>query len=80
MSNFLHSLGLNVEVITPEGFGELHYLLSIVGIITFVTLIGSQNTIMVYAAKKIPIQSTFNFISLIGGIIGFVILSLLLCI
>ena len=61
-------------LITPEGFGELHYLLSIVGIVTYVTLIGSQNTIIVYTAKKIPIQSTFNFISLIGGILGFVVL------
>ena len=61
-------------LITPESFGELHYLLSIVGIVTFVSLVGSQNTIIVYAAKKIPIQSTFNFISLIGGIIGFVVL------
>lgn len=61
-------------LVTPEDYGELHYFLSIVGIVTYLTLISSQNVIIVYTAKKIPIQSTFSFISLIGGIIGFIVL------
>jgi O-antigen/teichoic acid export membrane protein len=64
-------------LISPENFGELHYFISVVGIISFLTLIGSLNTIIVYAAKKIPIQSTFNFISLIGSVFGFIILFLI---
>jgi len=64
-------------LMNPDSFGELHYFISIAGIVSYFTLIGSQNTITVYVAKKIPIQSTFNFISLIGGIIGFVILYIL---
>ena len=64
-------------LISPENYGELHYLLSIVGIVSYLTLIGSQNTITVYVAKKIQIQSTFNFISLVSSIFGFIILFLI---
>ena len=64
-------------LINPESYGELHFLISIAGIVGYLALIGSQNTITVYVAKKIPIQSTFNFISLIGGILGFTILFLI---
>lgn len=64
-------------LIKPENYGELHYLISIAGIISYIVLFGSQNTITVYVAKKIPIQSTFNFISLVGGVISFVILFLI---
>jgi O-antigen/teichoic acid export membrane protein len=64
-------------LISPESYGELHYLLSIAGIVSYLTLIGSQNTITVYVAKKIQIQSTFNFISLISAIFGFIILFLI---
>ena len=51
--------------------------MSIAGIVSYLTLIGSQNTITVYVAKKIQIQSTFNFISLISAIFGFIILFLI---
>jgi|TARA_B110000495_G_C23033636_1_gene616432 lipopolysaccharide exporter len=64
-------------LISPESYGELHYLLSIAGIVSYLTLVGSQNTIIVYVAKKIQIQSTFNFISLITAIFGFIILFLI---
>jgi O-antigen/teichoic acid export membrane protein len=61
-------------LITPENFGELHFFISVVAITSYLVLIGTQNTITVYVAKKIPIQSTFNFISLIGALIAFLIL------
>ena len=64
-------------LISPDSFGELHYFISIVGIVAYFSLIGTQNTITVYVAKKIPIQSTFNLISLIIGGVGFVLLYLL---
>ncbi len=63
-------------LLNPGSYGELHYLISIAGIVSYFALIGSQNTITVYVAKKIPIQSTFNLISLIGGVVGFVLLYL----
>jgi len=61
-------------LILPEDYGELHYFISIASIVSYMILIGPTNTITVYVAKKIPIQSTFNFISLVGGIIGFIVL------
>ena len=64
-------------LINPEEYGELHYLISIVGIVSYLTFLGSQNTITVYISKKIEIQSTFNFISLIGGVFGFLVLFLI---
>ena len=64
-------------LMNPESYGELHYFISIAGIVSYFALIGSQNTITVYVAKKIPIQTTFNFISLIGGAIGFILLYLI---
>jgi len=64
-------------LISPEIYGELHYFISIVGIVSYLVLIGSQNTITVYVAKKVQIQSTFNFISIIGASIGFIILYLI---
>ena len=64
-------------IMNPDGYGELHYLISVVGIVSYISLIGSQSTITVYVAKKIPVQSTFNLISLISGVVGFVVLYLL---
>ena len=64
-------------LISPEEYGELHYLISITGIVSYLTFLGSQNTITVYLSKKIEIQSTFNFISLIGGVFGFLVLFLI---
>jgi len=64
-------------LLSPDSFGELHYFISIVGIVAYFSLIGTQNTITVYVAKKIPIQSTLNLIALISGGIGFVLLYLL---
>ena len=65
------------SLISPETYGELHYFLSIAAVVSYLTLIGSQNTITVYVAKKIQIQSTFNFLSLISAIVGFLILFLI---
>ena len=43
-------------LMNPDSFGELHYFISIAAIVSYFALIGSQNTITVYVAKKIPIQ------------------------
>jgi len=64
-------------LMSPSSYGELNYLISIAGIVSYFGLIGAQNTITVYVAKKIPIQSTLNFISLVVGIISFILLYLL---
>lgn len=61
-------------LISPESYGELHYFISVVSVVCYLILFGTQNTITVYVAKKIQIQSSFNFISLVGASIGFLIL------
>ena len=42
-------------LIEPEQYGEINYLLSIVGISFTICLIGVRETIVVYTAKKNPI-------------------------
>jgi len=59
-------------LIIPANYGEIQYFIGIAGIISYLALFGSQNTITVYVAKKIPIQSTFNLISLSIGVLGFI--------
>lgn len=58
------------SILEPEQYGEIHYFLGIAGIAASVSLIGTQNTITVYTAKSIKIQSTFYFISLTAGAIA----------
>lgn len=61
-------------VLTPEKYGEIHYFLGIAGITSTIALIGTQNTITVYTAKDVKIQSTLYLISLIVGIVSSLIL------
>ena len=58
------------SVINPEKYGEIFYFLGIAGITSTIALFGTQNTITVYTAKNVKIQSTLYFISLIVGIIS----------
>jgi O-antigen/teichoic acid export membrane protein len=60
--------------IEPESFGEIYYFIGIASIASYIALIGSQDTITVYVAKKIKIQSTLNFLSLILGGISFIVI------
>ena len=53
--------------IKPDAYGEIHWFLGIVGIFSYVALFGTLNTITVYSAKNIKIQSTLYLISLIAG-------------
>src|SRR3989338_678965 len=62
--------------IEPESYGEIHYFLGIAGITSYIALFGTQNTITVYAAKNVKIQSTFYLISLIVGTISSLIIIL----
>ena len=55
--------------IEPGAYGELQWFIGIAGIFSSVALFGNVNTITVYVAKNIPIQSTLNFISLIASAI-----------
>ena len=55
--------------IEPSSYGEIHWFLGIAGIFSTIALFGTVNTITVYTAKKIQIQSTLNFISLSASVI-----------
>lgn len=64
-------------VIEPEDFGEIFYFIGIAALASYISLIGTQNTIVVYVAKKIKIQSTLSLLSLIAGGISFVVIFLI---
>ena len=51
-----------------ERYGELHYFLGIAGIAYVLTLIGTQNTITVYSAKKVNVVSTLFFVSISASV------------
>lgn len=57
-----------------ENYGELSYYISISGIATTITLIGGSNFITVLVAKKVKIESTIYFTSIISSIIAAVVL------
>jgi len=60
-------------ILGPEGYGEITYFLSIAIIASNVALLGSVNTIIVYTAKNVKIQSTLYFLTLISGSITSII-------
>jgi O-antigen/teichoic acid export membrane protein len=65
------------SLIDPEKYGEISYFLGIAGVSSYIATIGTQNTITVYIAKDVKLQSTLYFISLIVGIISSIVLALI---
>jgi len=65
------------SVLNPEKYGEIHYFLGIAGIASSISLFATQNTITVYAAKNVKIQSVFYLISLVVGIVSSLIIILI---
>ena len=63
--------------ISPEDYGEIHFFIGIVAMVGYVVTLGTTETITVFTAKKIPLQSTLFFISLITGGIGCIVLSII---
>jgi len=62
-------------IIEPNEFGEIFYFIGIAGIASYISLIGTQNTIVVYVAKKIKIQPTLYLLSfIVGGISSLIII------
>ena len=64
--------------IEPSSYGEIHWFLGIASLFSGIALFGTTNTLTVYTAKKIQIQSTLNFISLIASAILSLIVILVL--
>jgi len=61
-------------IIDTYQYGEIHYFLGIAGVAFVVSLIGTSNTITVYTAKNVKIQSTLYLLSLIGGLVSFIVI------
>ena len=55
--------------IRPSEYGEIHWFLGIAGIFSQIALFGTLNTLTVYTAKNVKIQSTLYFISLVASAI-----------
>jgi len=53
--------------IEPSSYGEIHWFLGIAGMFSSFALFGTTNTLTVYTAKKIQIQSTLNLISILAS-------------
>ena len=63
--------------INPEDYGQIHYFLGIAGMAQVVSLVTTPNTLTVYTAKNIKIQSTLFFLSICAGIISSIIVFVL---
>ena len=55
--------------IEPDQYGEIQWIIGIASAISYIALFGSQNTLIVFAAKNLKIQSTLYFISLISSVV-----------
>ena len=54
-------------ILGPSGYGEIAYLLSVAMIASTVALLGAGNTLIVYTAKNVKIQSALYVLTLISG-------------
>ena len=57
-----------------ESYGQLSYFLSIASIASTASLLGTENVISVYIAKKIKLESTIFLIPIVAGSIASIIL------
>lgn len=60
-------------ILGAEQYGQISYFLAIAGIASNVSLLGSQNTLTVYTAKNVKIQSTVYFLTLIAGTVAAIV-------
>ena len=61
------------SLLGEESYGKISYFLAMGGIASTISLVGASNTITVYTAKKIRIESSFYLISLVCGFITSII-------
>jgi len=64
-------------LITPEEYGEIHYFMGIAGLAFSISLLTTQDTIIVYTAKNVKLAPTLFLISLIAGGIAAVVVAAL---
>ncbi len=61
-------------ILGASQYGQISYLLAIAGMSSTLASLGSQNTIVVYTAKNIPIQSSLFFLIIVSGCVASAIL------
>ena len=64
------------SILEKEEYGEVGFLLAIVGTAGAFSLLGSSSTLAVYVSKGVKIQATIFFITLIAGLIASIFLLL----
>ena len=62
------------SVIEPTEYGEIHYFIAIAAFAQIISLIGNSNVLTVYTAKKIKIQATLFFVSLLVGVVSTIVI------
>ena len=62
------------SLLGAENYGQLSYFLSIASIASTVSILGTDNVISVYIAKKIKLESTIFLIPIVAGSIASIIL------
>ena len=62
------------SIIEPTKYGEIHYFIAIAAFAQIISLIGSSNVLTVYTAKKIKIQATLFFISLLIAVVSTIVI------
>ena len=63
--------------ISPEEYGEIHYFMGIAGLAFGISLLGTQDSITVYAAKDVKLAPTLFLISLIAGGIAAIVIAVM---
>lgn len=61
-------------VLGTENYGQVNYLIALGSMGASISMVGTSNTLIVYTAKKIPIESTLYSIALILGTIAAIVL------
>ena len=56
-------------LIGVENYGQISYFISIAAIASVIASLGMSNTLIVFTAKDLKIQSTSYFIALISGLV-----------
>ena len=62
------------SVIEPTEYGEIHYFIAIAAFAQIISLVGSSNVLTIYTAKKIKIQATLFFISLLIAAVSTIVI------
>lgn len=62
------------NILEVANFGQVHFFLGIAGMAYIISLVGTPYSITVYVAKKINLESTLVFLSIVIGIISSLVL------